>query len=194
MKKSFRLRSLISFSSLFNLITSQHASLNYSFTSFQDFQKVVGYIGGDKYSDALQFQRNALLSCRSHHPADDAFEVALGDLDEVATLVADTFLGNHTTMLAGDAGGFDEVEHLVVGNDDGRIEARGALKGLGFVGVIFQPFGGRCGVLEKLASLGAGHTGEYNIGEQRLMKGSPLPVDDFRDVVHRHVDLYFVVL
>ncbi len=37
MKKSFRLRSLISFSSLFNLITSQHASLNYSFTSFQDF-------------------------------------------------------------------------------------------------------------------------------------------------------------
>ena len=194
MKKSFRLRSLISFSSLFNLITSQHASLNYSFTSFQDFQKVVGYIGGDKYSDALQFQRNALLSCRSHHPADDAFEVALGDLDEVATLVADTFLGNHTTMLAGDAGGFDEVEHLVVGNDDGRIEARGALKGLGFVGVIFQPFGGRCGVLDKLASLGAGHTGEYNIGKQRLVKGSPLPVDEFRDVVHRHVDLYFVVL
>lgn len=165
-------------------------SPNYRFTSFQDFQKVVGYIGGDKYSDALQFQRNALLPCRSHHPADDAFEVALGDLDEVATLVADTFLGNHTTMLAGDAGGFDEVEHLVVGNDDGRIEARGALKGLGFVGVIFR----RCGVLDKLASLGAGHTGEYNIGKQRLVKGSPLPVDDFRDVVHRHVDFDVVVL
>lgn len=194
MKKSFRFNSLISFSSLFNLITSQHASLNYSFTSLQDFQKVVGYIGGDKYSDALQFYGDALLSCRSHHFADDSFEVALSDLDEITTLVPDAVLGDHATMLAGDAGGFDEVEHLVVGNDDGRIEARSALKGLGFVGVVLQPFGGRGGVLDKLAGLGAGHTGEYNIGKQRLVKGSPLPVDDFRDVVHRHVDFDIIVL
>lgn len=82
---------------------------NYSFTSFQDFQKVVGYIGGDKYSDALQFYGDALLPCRSHHFADDSFEVALSDLDEIATLVADAVLGNHTTMRAGDTGGFDEV-------------------------------------------------------------------------------------
>lgn len=100
-------------------------SPNYSFTSFQDFQKVVGYIGGDKYSDALQFYGDALLPCRSHHFADDAFEVALSDLDEIATLVPDAVLGDHATMLAGDTGGFDEVEHFVVGNDDGRIEACG---------------------------------------------------------------------
>lgn len=69
-------------------------SPNYSFTSFQDFQKVVGYIGGDKYSDALQFYGDALLPCRSHHFADDSFEVALSDLDEIATLVADAVLGD----------------------------------------------------------------------------------------------------
>lgn len=125
MKKSFRFNSLISFSSLFNLITSQHASLNYSFTSFQDFQKVVGYIGGDKYSDALQFYGDALLPCRSHHFADDALEVSLSDLDEITTLVADAVLRDHATMLAGDTGGFDEVEHFVVGNNDGRIETCG---------------------------------------------------------------------
>lgn len=98
---------------------------NYSFTSFQDFQKVIGYIGGDKYSYALQFYGDALLPCRSHHLADDAFEVALSDLDEAATLVADAVLGDHATMLAGNAGGFDKVEHFVVWNNDGRIEACG---------------------------------------------------------------------
>lgn len=96
-------------------------SPNYCFTSLQDFQKVVGYIGGDKYSDALQFYGDPLLPCRSHHLADDAFEVTLSNLDEIATLVADAVLGDHATMRAGDAGGFDEVEHFVVRNDDGRI-------------------------------------------------------------------------
>lgn len=98
---------------------------NYSFTSFQDFQKVVGYIGGDKYSNALQVYGDALLPCSPHDLADDSFEVALSDLDEIATLVPDAVLGDHATMLAGDTGGFDEVEHFVVGNDDGRIEACG---------------------------------------------------------------------
>ena len=103
---------------------------NYSFTSFQDFQKVVGYIGGDKYSDALQFYGDALFPCRSHHLADDALEVALSDLDEIATLVADAVLGNHATMFARNTGGFDEVEHFVVGKTMGGLRPVAFSRGL----------------------------------------------------------------
>lgn len=66
-------------------------------------------------------------------------------------------------------------------------------RGFGFVGVVFQPFGGGGGILDELFGHCAAQPGENNIGKQRLVKGSPLPVDEFRDIVHRNVGLNVVV-